>query len=109
MNLEEYRQMKDPPALSWMSNSDAEALFDEAIDALDELEAEWMDGLGIFLICYEGKPLVLVRKTTPCVPRQVLDWYGENYAFDRSKLTWTSVHNIVYDREAAEAAKNGKA
>lgn len=50
----------------------------------------------MFAIYYEQALLVIltnVPNTRP-LPTQILDWYAKNYAFDRKKLSWSSVCNI---------------
>lgn len=50
----------------------------------------------MFAIYYD-KQLLVVLTNMPNVnalPTKILDWYAKNYAFERSKLSWSSVCSI---------------
>ena len=52
--------------------------------------------MDMFAIYYDNRLLVIL-KNMPNVrplPTAVLDWYAENYAFDRKKLSWSAVSDI---------------
>lgn len=47
-----------------------------------------------FVICHNGSPLVIVRNTEFKLPTDVLQWYADNYAFERSKLSWAAIREV---------------
>lgn len=50
------------------------------------------------IILYEGSPLVSVDPTEIefILPSQLLDWYSQEYAFERHKLGIAYVRDITY-------------
>lgn len=59
----------------------------------------------VFVILYEGRPLVVLKWTKNYAPlsSQLLDEYATKYAFVREKLTGTWIESIT--QEEFDAAK----
>ena len=55
-----------------------------------------------FIICYDSAPLVLVKDVQYQMPSDVLDWYAENYAFERRRLTWCGICEVEGPNENKE-------
>ena len=49
-----------------------------------------------YIISHGGSPLTIVKAYTYYLPTQVLDWYAYTYDFDRTKLKYTVIQNVVH-------------
>ena len=62
---------------------------------------------GVFVISYEGFPLVaLLLGQRYLLPTEILDRYAKSYAFDRKKLTGVWIDTIT--KEEFELVTGGK-
>ena len=53
---------------------------------------------NIFIITYDGVPLVVISDLPNfLLPSDILSWYAEKYAFERSKLKYSMVPVVKYD------------
>lgn len=50
----------------------------------------------MFAIYYDQSLLVMLTNVSnpKPLPTAILDWYAKNYAFDRKRLSWSSVCSI---------------
>lgn len=53
---------------------------------------------NIFVISYDGMPLAIVSELPEFfLPSDILSWYAEKYAFERSKLKYSMVPVVKFD------------
>lgn len=48
-----------------------------------------------YIITWEGSPLTIIKAWRYYLPTEVLDWYAEEYDFDRHKLGYTVIQTTV--------------
>lgn len=70
----------------------------EVNDALKNSKIIEINDLDVttYVITWSGSPLAIIKAWAYYLPTQVLDWYAEEYDFERSKLGYTVIPRAVY-------------
>jgi hypothetical protein len=86
----------------WFNESEVARLIDEAFAALRER----VEQRTVCLVYFDGAPLAAITFWRPEHPGSLLDWYAEQYAFERHRLTLGSPIDVVsFERAALSPSK----